>query len=91
MALRVTTNRTAPSLDAAFRRPGLIAAFVSNCGSGARNALLEQLHSVVPVDHFGTCYHNTDAPPTRANADWLAVKEATLATYRFAIAFENKV
>jgi hypothetical protein len=76
---------------AAFRRPGLLAAFVSNCGVTTRDRWLRELAQELQVDHYGVCFHNVDVAATRSKADWVLDKEVTLKSYRFAIAFENKV
>lgn len=72
-------------------RPKLVASFISNCGAGVRDKLLQELMTVVPVDNYGACFHNVDSPVTRGSSNWVAVKEGILSDYVFAIAFENKI
>lgn len=90
----LTAPESSPSGGATVRgkpRPKLVASFISNCGAGTRDKLLQELMSVVPVDNYGACFHNVDSPVTRGSSNWVAVKEGILSDYVFAIAFENKV
>ena len=88
--MSLLTNASTNTRDT-FRRRGLIASFISNCGVEPRDRYMRELSSVVRMDNYGTCFHNVDDSVTRSSADWLVLKEQALTGYRFAIAFENKV
>lgn len=53
-------DRRGPPPPARARHRAKVAAFVSNCNTPVRQAVLKALMDLVPVDSYGQCLHNAD-------------------------------
>ena len=76
------------------QKKNAVAAFVSNCrnaGAEQRLKLLEELGKHYEVHSYGRCLHNRDEPPLRKGESRGEAKRRLLASYKFALAFENAV
>ena len=76
------------------QKKNAVAAFVSNCrnaGAEQRLKLLEELGKHYEVHSYGRCLHNRDEPPLKKGESRGEAKRRLLASYKFALAFENAV
>jgi hypothetical protein len=92
---RIASQNKKYDARSVFRRSGGVAVFISNC-SGERMKWVKALIDAskaggVPVDSYGSCYHNVDIPETRNNPNWFEEKINIMRQYKFSIAFENAV
>ncbi|MGB1249186.1 MAG: glycosyltransferase family 10 domain-containing protein [Candidatus Promineifilaceae bacterium] len=86
---------TAPEIHEMFTNPLLpkteekpTALFVSGrANQSGRREVIKELMAHLPVDSYGKLYHNRMLPKD----DWLPTKLATIARYKFTIAFENSI
>ena len=67
------------------------AMFISNCGAAERLNYLKKLQSLITIDSYGGCLHNTDRTSDRYVGDWPKMVRDVLSKYRLAIAYENTI